>query len=340
MATMQQVADRAGVSIATVSFVVNGTKRVTPQTAERVRLAMKELGFRNNVVARALASRRTRIIALLFPRAENRLRGNSLEFFVAAVERASEHGYHLVLWPDVPSGDDLDDLISGGLVDGVILMEVRMEDPRITKLTKLGVPFASIGRTRDYSTLPFVDIDFEQTIEDALAYLVGLGHSHFGLVIEDLEGTAMAGYAPILRAQATFTSSAARRGLSATVTFCGPSTAGGREAARELLEQDPDVTAILIMKDDSTFGLMAGLRALGRSIPDDMSVLSIASSGIEGAHHEPALSTMVSPSRELGCLAADALIGQLEGTLVELPHVLIPCALEVAGSTAAAPQTS
>ena len=67
MATMQQVADRAGVSIATVSFVVNGTKYVTPATTARVTAAMRELKFRGNVVARALASRRTRIIALLFP---------------------------------------------------------------------------------------------------------------------------------------------------------------------------------------------------------------------------------------------------------------------------------
>lgn len=337
MATMQQVADRAGVSIATVSFVVNGTKKVSAPTTDRVKAAMRELGFRNNVVARALASRRTRIIALLFPSAENRMRGNSLEFFTAAVERASELGYHLVLWPNMPSGDDLDDLVSGGLVDGVILMEVRMEDPRVTKLVELGIPFASIGRTRDWSALPFVDIDFEQTVEDAYDYLVGLGHTHFGLVIEDLEGTAMAGYAPHLRTQATFAESAAGRGLTATVTFCGPSTAGGRQAAHELLEADPEVTAVMVMKDDSTFGLMAGLRAEGRRIPDDVSVLSLASSGFEGAHHEPALSTMISPSRELGSLAADTLIGQLEGTLGELPHVLIPCSLDVAGSTAAAP---
>ncbi|WP_121371966.1 LacI family DNA-binding transcriptional regulator [Frondihabitans australicus] len=334
---MQQVADRAGVSIATVSFVVNGTKRVSPQTAERVHKAMKELGFRNNVVARALASRRTRIIALLFPTAENRMRGSALEFFMAAVDRASELGYHLVLWPDAPSGDDLDDLISGGLVDGVILMEVRMEDPRIVKLRELGVPFAAIGRTRDTTDLPFVDMDFENTVEESLDYLQRLGHSHFGLVIEDLEKTVMAGYAPHLRTQATFVESTRRRRLTSTIQYCGYSTAGGREAAKQLLERDPDVTAILIMKDESTFGLMAGLRELGKRIPEDVSVLSLASSSAEGAHHEPAMSVMVSPSRELGQLAAESLIGQLEGTLAEMPHVLITCKLEVAESTGAAP---
>ena len=67
-ATMKDVAERAGVSIATVSFVINNTKRVTPETRLRIETAMADLGFRRNVVARALASRRTRIIALVYPR--------------------------------------------------------------------------------------------------------------------------------------------------------------------------------------------------------------------------------------------------------------------------------
>jgi DNA-binding LacI/PurR family transcriptional regulator len=338
MATMQQVADRAGVSIATVSFVVNGTKRVLPATAARVTAAMEELGYRNNVVARALASKRTRIIALMFPTAENRLRGGTLDFFVTAVERASQLGYHLVLWPDTPGGDGLDELLSGGLVDGVVLMEVRMEDPRVVRLLELDVPFVSIGRTRDTDALPFVDIYFEQTVEDGIEYLKGLGHQHLGLVIEDLEGTSMAGYAPHLRTQTTFLEASRRQGLTATVQYCGESTIGGRRAARDLLEKDPAVTGIVVMKDESVFGLMAGLQDLGRRIPEDVSVLSIASSVDEMLRHEPTLSTMVSPSRELGALATESLVGQLEGTMDELPHVLISCTLHVGESTAPAPR--
>ena len=108
MATMQQVADRAGVSIATVSFVVNGTKYVTPGTTARVKTAMRELKFRGNVVARALASRRTRIIALLFPTTGNRFSPTTSQFFMSAAKRASERGYHLVLWPVDPAGDDVE----------------------------------------------------------------------------------------------------------------------------------------------------------------------------------------------------------------------------------------
>jgi len=337
MATMQQVADRAGVSIATVSFVVNGTKYVTPATTARVTAAMRELKFRGNVVARALASRRTRIIALLFPTTGNRFSPTTSQFFMSAAERASERGYHLVLWPVDPAGDDLDDLVSGGLVDGVILMEVRMDDPRVAVLTDLGVPFTLIGRTRDSSGLPYVDIDFETTIEDSLDHLEGLGHRRFGLVLEDLDGTPMAGYAPHLRVHDTFRRAMVDRGTTGTVVTAGPGSDGGRHAANDLLEADPDVSAVLVMKDDSAAGLLVGLHAAGRRVPEDVSVLSIASSEANADQHSPRLSTMVAPGAELGTRAADALIEQLDGTSGDLPHFLLPCTLRTAESTAPAP---
>jgi DNA-binding LacI/PurR family transcriptional regulator len=337
MATMQQVADRAGVSIATVSFVVNGTKYVTPATTARVTAAMRELKFRGNVVARALASRRTRIIALLFPTTGNRFSPTTSQFFMSAAQRASERGHHLVLWPVDPAGDDLDDLVSGGLVDGVILMEVRMDDPRVAVLAALDVPFTLIGRTRDSSGLPYVDIDFETTIEDSLDHLQGLGHRRFGLVLEDLEGTPMAGYAPHLRAEATFARVLAERGLTGQVVYSGPGSEGGRQAASDLLAVSPDVTAVLVMKDDSSAGLLVGLYSAGRRVPEDVSVLSIASSETNADQHYPRLSTMVAPGAELGTRAADALIDQLDGASDDLPHFLLPCTLRTAESTAPAP---
>ncbi len=336
MATMQQVADRAGVSIATVSFVVNGTKYVTPATTARVRTAMRELKFRHNIVARALASRRTRIIALLFPATGNRFSPTTSEFFMSAAERASERGHHLVLWPVDPAGDDLDDLVSGGLVDGVILMEVRMDDPRVAVLTDLGVPFTLIGRTRDSQGLPFVDIDFETTIVDSIDHLAAMGHERFGIVLENLDGTPMAGYAPHLRVESTFRETIAARGLAGTIVYAGPGSEGGRTAAEELLSADPGLSAIILMKDDSAGGLLVGLFDAGRRVPEDVSVLSIASSAANADQHYPRLSTMLAPGRELGTRAADALIDQLDGTATDLPHFLLPCTLRTAESTAPA----
>ncbi|MBF4613003.1 LacI family DNA-binding transcriptional regulator [Curtobacterium sp. VKM Ac-1376] len=334
---MQQVADRAGVSIATVSFVVNGNKRVAEDTRARVRTAMRELGYRNNVVARALASRRSRILALLFPVLEHRLGQTAMQFFTNAASRASELGYHLVLWPAATTADDVEELISGGLADGVVVMEVTMHDPRIERLVDLDVPFVSIGRTADPFDISFVDIDFERTVEDALDHLAGLGHRRIGLVVEDLDGTAMADYGPKVRSEAAFRASTVRRGLTGTVVAAGASAEGGRQAARDLLDRDPDVTAAIIMKDDSNFGLVSGLTAAGRRVPEDVSVIAIVSSDGAGAATEPVLTTLNAPGPALGRLAVESLVDRLEGTTTERTHTLIPCALHLADSTAPAP---
>ncbi|MEV6415424.1 LacI family DNA-binding transcriptional regulator [Kribbella sp. NPDC051718] len=175
MATVRDVAERAGVSIATVSFVLNNTKPVTPATRDRVESAMAELGYHRNVLARALAARSTRIIALAHPRLDT---GFGSEFITSAsrAARARARGYHLVLWPVDNDGDEIGELVGQGLVDGVVLMEVLLEDARVDALSAAGTPFALIGRTADPAGFIHVDIDFEQSIAVALDHLQGLGH--------------------------------------------------------------------------------------------------------------------------------------------------------------------
>src|ERR1700704_5361212 len=163
---MRDVAERAGVSTATVSFVVNGTKRVAPDTHARILAAMEELGFRRNILARALASRRTRIIALLSPVLEHHLGRTGMSIVTSAAKAASDRGYRLVLWPVSNDGREMSELLTDGLLDGVLLMEVQMDDPRVEKLTEPGGTFALIGRTRDPSDLAYVDIDFDRTVSD------------------------------------------------------------------------------------------------------------------------------------------------------------------------------
>lgn len=334
---MREVAARAGVSIATVSFVVNGTKAVSEPTRRAVTEAMRELGYRNNVVARALASKRTRIIALLFPGDVQRLSRIALEIFMSAATRAAELGYHLVLWPTGVAPDEVADLVSGRLVDGVIVMEVRMDDARIRELAALDVPFVSIGRTADTRDLPFVDMDFEGTVADGLDHLQGLGHRRFGLVIEDLEDGPLRGYGPTTRTERAFRDETAAPGRAGTVARCAPTPTGGRTAAGALLAADPGITAVMILNDQAARGLLSGLADAGRRVPDDVSILSLASSTEVGALVEPALSTMDAPGPELGRLAVETLLARLDGTAAELPHALLPCRLHEAASTGPAP---
>jgi DNA-binding LacI/PurR family transcriptional regulator len=339
MATMSDVAARAGVSIATVSFVVNGSKPVSPATRARIVEAMDELGYRRNAVARALASRRTRIIALLYPALDHRLGSTALSFVTSAASAANDRGYSLVLWPVSNDADQMSELISGGLVDGVILMEVQMHDARVDRLVESGVPFALIGRTQNPDGIAYVDVDFEATAREGVDYLAGLGHERIALVIEKLDGSVMAGYGPPVRTEETYRASMVERGLIPTVITSDQNPIGGRQAATELLEKLPDVTAVMIMNEDAAFGLISGLAHSGLSVPRDVSVLSLATSPEMAAMSEPVLTSMNAPGIQLGRLGVEALIDQLEGTLESVPQIKIDCEFQAGESTARASES-
>jgi len=174
--TMRQVAEAAGVSIATVSFVVNNTKPVTPETRRRIERAMAELGFRPNIVARALASRRTQILALVTPLSRLWPGAATREFILGAAQAAKDSNHHLVIWPVGNDGDELVALVGQKLVDGVLLMSVQLDDARVEALRGLDTPFTLIGRTRDLTGLDYVDVDIAASMRMAMDHLAGLGH--------------------------------------------------------------------------------------------------------------------------------------------------------------------
>jgi DNA-binding LacI/PurR family transcriptional regulator len=228
MPTMRDVADHAGVSIATVSFVVNNTKPVTAATRSRIEDSMRVLGYRPNAVARALASRRTRILALAYPMLDHRLGGSGMEFMIAAARTASACGYHLMMWPGANDGRELTELVGQQLVDGVILMEVQLDDPRVSALQATATPYALIGRTADPSDSVHVDIDFEQSTREALQHLHDLGHRHIVFVTGTQDRKSYYNYGPYVRTERAFRQVTARLGVAPVVVESGQDTTAGR----------------------------------------------------------------------------------------------------------------
>jgi DNA-binding LacI/PurR family transcriptional regulator len=311
--TMREVAEAAGVSIATVSFVVNNSKRVAPETRERIERAMTELGFRRNIVARALASRRTQIIALVYPVLEHRLSGSITEFITSAARAASAAEYHLVVWPVGNDGSELAALVGQKLVDGVLLMEVQLDDARVAALLELDIPFALIGRTRDVTGLHYVDIDFDASVQMAMDHLATLGHNRIVLVNGSQEGESFASYGPYVRSEIAYHELCAQRGIEPVILRCRQTVRSGREAAMELVATAPDTTAVIIADEVAAAGLVAELARTGREVPSDISVMSILSSLDMAAICNPPLTTVTAPGRELGRLGVEALLRQLDG---------------------------
>lgn len=188
MATIADVARRAGVSMSTVSYALSGVRPVSEATRRRIEAAMKELDYTPNAVAQGLAGRRTRILALVLPTDEMPVDPFTGEIIVGAAEAAREQGYHLLLWTEPASlATELPGLLGKQLIDGAIVLSIRIDDDRIDALQAAGLPMTMIGRTRDPSGLPFVDTDADLVAELALAHLAALGHRAVAYV-----GTAQA----------------------------------------------------------------------------------------------------------------------------------------------------
>lgn len=338
MPTMQDVARHAGVALSTVSYAINGTRPISEETRQRIFAAMEELGYRPNVLARGLASKRSRIIALLLPAAKRGLGLTELEFVMSVTEVAREHGYHLVLWStEIRDAHELKQLMQQGLVDGVIVMEIHEHDERVDLLRRIQFPFTMIGRSADNQGINHVDIDFGQTMTVVVDHLANLGHTHIAF-LNHAEEEYEAGYGPAVRAQHRFLQSVAARGLEGITRFCEADAEDGYTAVNNLLTIDPDLTAIIVMNDRIIPGILRAITDRGWKIPDDFSIVATVSSARIAEMTNPTITTAEAPAKELGRLGTEMLIQYLEGEKKAFSEVLIPCKLVIRESSGVCPQ--
>lgn len=329
---MLDVAKRAKVSLSTVSYALNGKRPISEETRRRIAKAMDELGYRPHPLARGLASKHTRILAILFPTVERGLGITEMDFVASAAHAASTNGYHLVVWSaETNDPRELRELTQQGLVDGVILMEVHVNDMRVNLLRELNFPFTMIGRCDDDRD-GYVDIDFKQTVAEALDYLTGLGHANIAYLNQS-QASYEAGYGPVVRTKLAFEEYVRSGGLKGVARFCRPSPQDGYEAFNALIKKYPDLTAILTMNERAIPGILRAIAEHGWKIPDDFSVVALVSSVRMAEMMVPKLTTLEPPSPELGRFATELLIKHLEGTGDENPRILIPCRL-VTGESA------
>jgi DNA-binding LacI/PurR family transcriptional regulator len=160
MATMADIAERAGVALSTVSYVLSGKRSVSEETKQRVHQAIADLEYQPHAVARSLASKRTKTIALLFPALAKGHSAMRLEFVAHAAAVAAQHSYAFLLWTAPDNDVEIIQLTQQGRVDGLILMEVKLHDSRVALLKKHNYPFSLIGHCEKNDGISFVDLDF------------------------------------------------------------------------------------------------------------------------------------------------------------------------------------
>lgn len=334
MATRADVAQLAGVSPSTVTYTLSGQRPIAEETRKRVLAAAEKLGYRPNALAQGLAGGRSRNLALVFPSLERGVNDADVEYLIGAADAARALDHRVLLWTTHTNDPaDLEELRATLLVDGLLLMEVRLEDERVTFLQRSGIPFALIGRTADPVGLLYSDRDFSAAGRMAVQHLAGLGHKRVGLLCSS-EHLHTLGLGAVNRGESGVIEAAQHIGLSVDVMHCEPTAEAGRAAFMRLEAISPPITAVICLNDEATIGVYQGAQIHGRRIPAALSVISLTVSVQRAEFFYPPITAIHPPAGQIGRSAARALIHQLTGGPPSEEQTLWPGQLIERASTA------
>lgn len=310
--TIKDVSKRAGVSIGTVSNVINAPHLVAPATRELVQAAIDEIGYRPNRAARSLQAKRTYLIGYRLPTPKERGISQTLDVFLhELVETAYGHGLEVVLFASRPGEDPVDayrEVARRGDVDGFVLSETNYEDPRIQYLLSTEVPFVAFGRSREAERFRWVDVDGAGGVEQAVTHLYDLGHQRIAMVAWP-EGSESGddrynGY---------------RRALELHGVAHDPDLVvrveggieGGRSALDHFLNLPRPPTAVVCVEDLIALGLLREAAKRGLRIGSDLAVVGFDDlPACEYVH--PRLTSLSQPMGEVGRILIDLLVEQIE----------------------------
>ncbi|GIH03049.1 LacI family transcriptional regulator [Rhizocola hellebori] len=327
-----EIARRAGVSRSTVSYAISGKRTVSEATRRRIQHVIDELDYRPNANARALKEGRTRTIGLVIPPASRRLTDMQLDFVAAVVDAAAHADLDVLL---SPSGGDHDRsferVVTGRRVDGVILMEIRLEDARVGRLQQAGLPFVGIGRTSHPDGMWWVDIDYTALIAKCVNHLADLGHRHVALINRSAELVA-AGYGPAHRALAGFKEAIRRRGITGVDYCCADDSAAGEACLQQILREHPEVTAAATINEAALPGIQRALESAGLTVPGDFSVTGVAASHW-AENFRPQLTAADVPALDMGAHAVSLLTECISDPDAAPKHLLLTPPISLRGST-------
>lgn len=327
--TIKDVSDIAGVSMKTVSRVLNKEKYVSEKTRLAVERAVAQLNFQPSVAARILKGSRSYQVALIY---DNHSPHYIHQIQTGVWARCIEEGVRMLAQPtDVALANlarEIGGLIDQTQVDGVILSSpVTDAAAALAELDRRGVPYVRISPGTEHDRSSSVSMDDVQAADDMTSHLIALGHRRIGFIIGHTNHTAsdlrLFGYRRAMD----------RAGLAFEPKYVRPGQfdfASGEAAADILLDLPQPPTAIFASNDDMAAGVLTVAHRRGLSVPGDLSVAGFDDTAL-ASQLWPPLTTVRQPTRELAYAAASLLFGAED----EVVHRRLPHELVIRGSTAA-----
>lgn len=326
--TIVDIAKASGVSVTTVSRILNNKPDVAEETRQRVLQLIEEQGFSPQMAWQQLRSGKSRFIALHFPQDFN---PPSHSIITSAALSCEEAGYSLNLIANSLSDHELLSVFRSGQADGMILMEILTHDRRVELLRSYDLPFVLIGRCAENSGLSYVDLDIGKGVADAVQYLAALGHRQIGFIT----------LSPVLQEKEYGYTTWALRGYEkACEQFGLPNlwravdlnTADSAGVVLKLLTEQPDITAIVTPQEIGVPGAIKAIQARGLRVPEDISIIGLFNESMSELISPP-LTTISFPAHEMGSEATRILIEQMTGELAGPRQVLLRPELTHRGST-------
>ncbi len=335
MATIKDVAREAGVSIATVSYVLNNTGSVSEATRQRVLEAVRKLGYRPSVIARGLQAQESRMIGYSWrPLPPDQFNPILEKFIHSMAEAAERHDYHVLTFPSPTISQEVaayEEMIETGRVDGFILSNTTLNDPRIRYLLDMGFPFVAFGRANPEWDFAWVDVDGADGVQQAVNHLLELGHRRIACLAwpeSSLSGQyRLSGYHTAMTAA----------GLEVDPAWVMRIENDYRQAyraAQSWLAHDPErrPTAVVALTDLMAIGVMNAAADAGLRVGPDLAVVGFDDAPITG-YLRPPLTSLRQPIAEVGELAVSMLIDLVHGEKPEPSQVLLKPQLIVRDST-------
>ncbi|MBN9172761.1 MAG: LacI family DNA-binding transcriptional regulator [Microbacterium sp.] len=310
VATIGDVARVAGVSRSTVSYALSGKRAISQDTRERIERAIRELDFTPNAGARALATSQTMVIGLLVQFFHDEFSPAMLQYVLPISDAAREEGYDVLMVTEDDGPHALRRITESDMVDGVVLLNVAHDDPRVAPLRAARQPGALVGLPKDTDGLDVFDLDFGEAARMLVDHLHDRGHREIVLISPN-EHVITRGGAYAWRFRDAAMERAARYGLRIYPYWGETEQPAITQSLNAILDERPSATALIVHNDAVIAGLPSVLNARNVHVPDDLSVVGIYSEDFGRLFSLPYTAIETSPDK-LGRAAVQALVRRMQ----------------------------
>ncbi len=334
--TISDIAEECGVSLSTVSLVLNNNPRISDKTRKKVLESVERHGYQPNTQARGLASRSSHCLSVVVPHLNHIFADIYFGEIVSGIyDCASERQYKVVL--DIANlkfirSQEYINILRSRRADGMLFIASTLYDQYLHAFEEANLPFMLVNHYFEDSNLNYIAADYKDTARQAADHLLGLGHRAIGIIAGTNVQTA-------IDFRETFTEHCVANGIPpASLPWADGqfSEEEGFKAAQRLLKENPSITALMAGNDKMAIGALRYLTRRGIAVPGQVSVMGVDDIRM-AAYTTPGLTTVRHPLYDIGRTACEQLLSVFRKDSESCRRVL-PVELVVRESTGPAPQ--